>query len=72
MTRQEVEAYLKSGTLYAHMRNGNWWKLRRNGQTKLWKTRPGEYRIPVKAGLTSCGYITHDNANDTNLFKVEA
>lgn len=24
---------------------------RRNGKTKTWKTRPGEFRIPVKYGM---------------------
>ena len=33
--------------------------VRRNGATKTWKTRPGEFRIPVKAGLKSCGEVTH-------------
>jgi hypothetical protein len=31
---------------------------RRNGQTKLWKTRPTEFRIPVKFGMYSFDYIT--------------
>lgn len=31
---------------------------RRNGKTKLWKTRPNEFRIPVKRGLYEYGYIT--------------
>lgn len=36
---------------------------RRNGATKTWKTRPGEFRIPVKFGLYGYGYITHTNAD---------
>ena len=39
-------------------------RARRNGQTKVWKTRPGEFQIPIKHGLYSYGYITHDNATD--------
>lgn len=39
--------------------NGKMW--RRNGATKTWKTRPGEFRIPVKFGLYSYDYITHTN-----------
>lgn len=31
---------------------------RRNGATKLWKTRPTEFRIPVKFGLRTYDYIT--------------
>lgn len=35
---------------------------RRNGATKTWKTRPNEFRVPVKYGLYSYGYIDHANA----------
>lgn len=40
-------------------------RWRRNGQTKTWKTRPSEWRIPVKFGLYTYGYITDldDNAH---------
>lgn len=38
---------------------GKNWK--RNGSTKTWKTRPGEFRIPVKHGLYSYGVIDHNN-----------
>ena len=33
---------------------------RRNGQTKVWKTRPTHFRVPVKFGLYKHGYVTHD------------
>ena len=39
---------------------------RRNGKTKLWKTRPTEYRIPVKHGLLDHDYITPDRVNFLN------
>jgi hypothetical protein len=32
----------------------------RNGKTKTWKTRLGQYRIPVRVGYRSYGYLTHD------------
>lgn len=35
---------------------------RRNGQTKVWKTYPDEFRVPVKFGLRTYHYITQDNA----------
>lgn len=54
MTREELEAALDSGTLWAQMRMGNWWRLRRNGKTKLWKTHPNAFSVPAKAGLKSC------------------
>lgn len=30
---------------------------RRNGATQIWKTRPGEYRVPVKYGMRSYGQL---------------
>lgn len=35
---------------------------RRNGKTQTWKTRPEDYRIPVKFGLYAYGEITQANA----------
>lgn len=43
-------------------------RWRRNGATKVWKTRPDEFRVPVKFGLYGYGYITDSNAH---LFEVE-
>ena len=53
-----TEALLDAGSLSVQMTNGRYWQLRRNGATKRWVTRPTEFRIPVKAGLRACGYIT--------------
>lgn len=61
MNRTEIEALLDAGQLEVEMANGRWWKVRRNGRTQLWKTRPGDFRIPVKAGLRACTAITHRN-----------
>jgi hypothetical protein len=40
-------------------------RWRRNGALKLWKTRPTEFRQPVKYGLYGFGYITHSNLDET-------
>lgn len=39
---------------------------RRTGSTKLWKTRPDEFRVPVQFGMRARdhSYITQDNAWD--------
>lgn len=37
---------------------------RRNGQTQTWKTRPGEFRIPVVYGLRGYDQLTHREAAD--------
>ena len=43
-------------------------KWRANGKCQTWKTRPNEFKLPIKHGLHEYGYITHENAH---LFKVE-
>jgi hypothetical protein len=42
-------------------------RARLNGKVKLWKTRPEEFRIPVKYGLKQCFYITQDNINEWEI-----
>jgi hypothetical protein len=37
---------------------------RRNGKTKTWKTRPGEFSVPIKYGLWDYGYVTDKNAQE--------
>lgn len=42
--------------------DGTCMRYRRNGQTKTWQTRPGDYRMPVKHGMRDYAQITPDNA----------
>jgi hypothetical protein len=42
-------------------------RVRRNGKTKLWKTRPNEFKIPVKYGMYEYSYITHENCDQWNI-----
>jgi hypothetical protein len=44
-------------------------RWRRNGSTQAWKTRPKDFRIPVKYGMRSYGDINQNNAVD---FHTEA
>ena len=62
-TLSELETLLDSGQLECLMASGRWWKLRRNGRTQRWKTRPSAFRIPVKAGFRSCTTLTEDDLN---------
>lgn len=39
-------------------------RCRANGACKTWKTRPDDFRLPVKYGLKQCFYITPSNAKD--------
>ena len=56
---------LDEGKLERRMPN-SWWRVRRNGKTKRWKTRPWAWRIPVKMGFSQFAYIS----NDTVLLEV--
>lgn len=40
-------------------RDGSPLRVRTSGRVKTWKTRPGEFRVPVKYGLHTHGEITH-------------
>lgn len=42
---------------------------RRNGSTKTWNTRPGEFRVPIKYGMRGYGYIDQYSAD---RFHVES
>lgn len=52
----------------ARRSRGNAVEARVNGKCKTWKTRPLEYRLPVKVGFKTCLYITHENAADWLTF----
>lgn len=74
VTLAEIERALEDGKLFVRMMRGttsaNAWRCRRNGKTQLWKTRPTEFRIPVKAGMYTYGNVTQfqtivrDDEND--------
>jgi hypothetical protein len=50
-TRLAIEGALERRQLWVAMAGGRYWTVRRNGVTKLWKTKPEAFSIPVKAGL---------------------
>ena len=41
---------------------GNPVKCRASGKCQTWKTRPEEFKLPVKYGLDKSFYITPENA----------
>jgi len=64
ITRENIEQLLDAGRIEVAMRNGNWWKIRRNGQTKRWKKDPNRLYIPFKMGFKGYGNITDDDFID--------
>ena len=36
------------------------WRV--NGATKVWKTRPGHFRVPLKHGMWDYDYVDQDTA----------
>jgi hypothetical protein len=59
ITPGKIEALLDAGAVEVRMGPNRWWRVRRNGRTKRWTSRPEEFRIPIKMGLRNYGYITH-------------
>lgn len=70
MTRDQA-IILPTGAVLRHvsLRNADDSALRAriNGRPKLWKTRPEEFRLPMKWGLKTCFYITHLDADQWEL-----
>jgi hypothetical protein len=68
-SHQHVTAELDAGHIWARITMGGgshrhrYWKLRRNGATKLWKRDLFRYRIPVKAGM----YVYAEITNETEI-----
>lgn len=62
-TRESLETLLDQGKLGFKVQRGKVWRVRRNGKTQTWKTRPTDFRIPVKIGYREYHEITHLNMN---------
>jgi len=61
ITRDNVDSLLDTGKLEIAMRNGNWWKLRRNGATKKWARGASRIRIPLKMGFRGTACVTESD-----------
>jgi hypothetical protein len=53
----EFESALDSGRLFTKMRDGTFWRVRRNGQTQTWVHDPDRREIPIKCGFKLCARI---------------
>lgn len=67
LCRENVEE-LSPGKILHHIsaKNADGTPLRGrvNGKVQLWKTRPLEFRVPMKYGLRTCFYVTDGNAKE--------
>lgn len=64
VTRENCEILNRFEHVTVKNADGSRARARRNGKTKLWKTRNPEFSIPIKIGLRSYYYITDKNCNN--------
>ena len=73
MITKEIALTLKHGQILHHKTtknaDGTPMRVRVNGKVKTWKTRPDDFKIPVKYGLKTCGYV--DNCDICNAYEWE-
>lgn len=65
MTRHEIESLLDSHQLQINSNLGlrRWYDCRRAGRTRTWKSRPDEFLIPVRVGISPHTiHITHNSS----------
>jgi hypothetical protein len=71
MITKEIAETLPNGTILYHKKvknsRGEPYKCRVNGKCKVWKTRPLDFKLPIKSGLYEYGYITNLNADEWSL-----
>lgn len=72
LTLEDLEDALDRAGLELFMTHNRWWGLRRNGRTRLWKTRPAEFAIPVKAGFRATLQLTEADLDRYNEGGPEA
>jgi hypothetical protein len=68
ITRENLDNYLDGGVLYIAMTNGKWYRVRRNGKTKLWKSDASKFRLPIKYGFRHYGYLDESLVRDDGTF----
>ena len=66
----------RHGQIFHHAKaknaDGSALRVRVNGKCKTWKTRPGEFSIPVKYGLYDYDYINERNCQNWEVVKGAA
>ena len=76
MVNIELAKTLKIGTVLYHLveRNadGSPFRARVNGKCKTWKTRPEDFRLPIKHGLYKHYYVTPESSNEWTASEAHA
>lgn len=60
------EAMQVNSTIYViglYNSDGTAVRYKINGKCKTWKTRPSEFKVPIKYGLKGYDYLTDENAH---------
>lgn len=75
MVTKEQAIIAPHGATFEHEslknKDGSPIRCRKTGKCKTWKTRPKEFRLPVKHGMYHSFHITHVNAHEWSLaYKV--
>lgn len=75
MITKAVALKLRNETIYSLYyanADGTPQRWRVNGQVKTWKTRPNDFRLPIKRGMREFGYIDQINGGDFTTNEQEA
>jgi len=70
LTVAQVKKMKGNETIYMighYNADGSPMSYRQNGKIQFWKTRPDDFRIPVKRGLYEYGAVTPDNMGIVTL-----
>jgi hypothetical protein len=70
ITKEQAVNLRRGQVLYSTTRrasDGTPLKVRVNGKCVVWKTRPNEFRLPVKSGLRGYGFLDESNASEWAL-----
>jgi hypothetical protein len=75
LTVAQVKKMTGRETIYVinhYNADGSPMNYKQSGRIQFWKTRPEEFRIPVKRGLYEKGEITHVNMDTVTLDAPES
>ncbi len=61
---QALSANYRQHFFFLSRLNGEVKRCRVSGKCQTWKTRPDEFRLPIKYDLYQSHYIGHDNAHE--------